>query len=132
MTTQRPEIILEASHDGAEWWECEFRHKAGDVKRRPRFIAPLQPRLDWQMWFAALGVPQRNQWFQVLLLRLLQGSPHVVRLLAMNPFHKPPRYLRAVLYDYRFTTRAERRATRAWWLRERRGLYCPPVTLPDD
>ncbi|HEX7252406.1 MAG TPA: lipase maturation factor family protein [Thermoanaerobaculia bacterium] len=126
MTTSRPEIILEGSDDGAEWKAYEFRWKPGDVTRRPRFVAPHQPRLDWQMWFAALGRYSENPWFLALCGRLLQGKPDVTGLLAVNPFpNGPPRYLRAVVYEYRFTDSAERRATGAWWKRGPKGLYLP-------
>jgi predicted DCC family thiol-disulfide oxidoreductase YuxK len=129
MTTSRPEIILEGSEDGAVWRAYEFRWKPGDVARRPRFVAPHQPRLDWQMWFAALGSYAENPWFLELCARLLDGKPEVTRLLAVDPFAgKPPRYLRAVVYEYRFTDPAERRATGAWWKREVKGLYLPVLS----
>ena len=129
MTTTRPEILIEGSDDGAAWSRYEFRWKPGDVTRRPRFVAPHQPRLDWQMWFAALGTYEENPWFISFLARLLQGSPDVERLLLRNPFpHHPPRYIRAVLSDYRFTDAAERRATGAWWKAEAKGLYCPVLS----
>lgn len=130
MTTKRNEIIVEGSNDGVTWRPYEFKYKAGDVNRRPAFVAPLQPRLDWQMWFAALGNYQQNQWFLNFCERLLQDSPGVLALLEKNPFPKhPPRYIRAGFYDYRFTGVAERRATGAWWKREFVGEYLPPVSL---
>jgi len=98
--------------------------------RRPAFIEPHQPRLDWQMWFAALGRFETTPWFQAFLARLLQGSPDVAALLATNPFpNGPPRYLRAQLYDYRFTSPEERRLSGAWWHRELLGSYGPVVSL---
>jgi hypothetical protein len=130
MTTERNEIILEGSNDGANWLPYEFKYKPGDLNRRPAFIAPFQPRLDWQMWFAAFGRHQDNPWFEVFCVRLLQGSPEVQALLARNPFPgQPPRYLRAQFYQYRFTTPAERRATGAWWHRDYLGQYLPPASL---
>ena len=132
MTTERREIIVAGSNDGVNWRPYEFKYKPGDVNRRPAFVAPHQPRLDWQMWFAALGDYRQNPWFVNFCLRLLQGSPEVLALLENNPFPQhPPRYLRARLYDYRFTSFAERRATGAWWKRERMGDYLPPVSLSD-
>ena len=132
MTTERREIIVEGSDDGVNWRSYEFKYKPGDVDRRPAFVAPHQPRLDWQMWFAALGDYQENPWFVNFCLRLLQGSPEVTALLAKNPFpDHPPRYLRAGLYDYQFTDFAERRGAGAWWKREYIGLYLPPVSLSD-
>lgn len=130
MTTKRPEIILEGSRDGVTWEAYEFRYKAGDPLRRPGFVQPHQPRLDWQMWFAALGSYRSDPWIVNLCVRLLEGSPEVLKLLGKNPFPgNPPRYLRAVTYDYRFTDPETRRRTGAWWQREYQGLYLPPVSL---
>ena len=84
MTVQRPEILVEGSDDGEHWKEYPFRYKVGDLSRPPRQVAPHQPRLDWQMWFAALGSPPG--WFVAFLARLLEGSPEVLGLLAGNPF----------------------------------------------
>ena len=129
MTTSRPEIILEGSDDGSSWKAYEFRWKPGDILRRPRFVAPHQPRLDWQMWFAALGTYGEHPWFLPFCARLLEGEPSVIALLANNPFpHTPPRYLRALLDDYRFTDSAERRKTGAWWRREVKGTYIPVLS----
>ncbi len=129
MTTSRPEILLEGSQDGSTWRAYEFRWKPGDVTRRPCFVAPHQPRLDWQMWFAALGNYEENPWFINLLARLLQGSPEVLRLLEKNPFpDHPPRFIRAVVYDYHFTDPAARRENRSWWRREAKRLYCPVLS----
>ncbi len=126
MTTERPEILIEGSNDGADWRPYAFRWKPGDVGARPRFVAPHQPRLDWQMWFAALGTIEENPWLVQFLGRLLEGSPEVVGLLAANPFpDRPPRYVRATAYDYRFTDAAERRRSGAWWRRKVIGPYSP-------
>jgi len=131
MTPNRPEIIVEGSDDGSSWQPYEFRWKPGDVSRAPEFVAPHQPRLDWQMWFAALSDYRRQPWFQNLLVRLLQGSPEVLALMERNPFpDKPPRYVRAMLYDYRFTDIATRRATGAWWSRDLLRIYAPTASLP--
>jgi hypothetical protein len=132
MTTKRMEIVIEGSNDGANWQAYEFEYKPGDVKRAPRWAEPHQPRLDWQMWFAALGNYQQNPWLLRFMLRLLQDSPQVTRLLARNPFAKaPPTYVRALVYEYRFTSWTERRATGAWWKREYRGVYLPALDLED-
>jgi hypothetical protein len=132
MTRTRPEIVLEGSDDGVAWREYAFRWKPGDVRRRPGFAAPYHPRLDWQMWFAALSDFRREPWFLELCRRLLTGSAPVLRLLDGNPFPRgPPRYLRAVVYNYRFTGATERRASGAWWTRQPLGLYCPVLTLVD-
>jgi hypothetical protein len=130
MTTERPEIVVEGSNDGKQWLAYEFPYKPGDVNRAPRWAAPYQPRLDWQMWFAALGDYRTNPWFVSFAERLLEGSPEVAALLEKNPFpDHPPRYIRAVTYAYRFTTWEEHRETSAWWHRERRGEYLPTVGL---
>jgi len=130
MTTERLEIVVEGSDDGQQWQAYEFPYKPGDVNRAPRWAAPYQPRLDWQMWFAALGDYQTNPWFVSFAERLLEGSPEVTALLAKNPFpDHPPRYVRAVTYDYKFSTWDERRRTGAWWHREPHGEYLPTVGL---
>ncbi len=130
MTTERPEIIVEGSRDGEHWRPYEFRYKPGDVTRRPRFMMPHMPRLDWQMWFAALGDVRQNRWFLAFCERLLAGTPDVTALLADDPFpDRPPAYLRARAFLYRFTTPAERRRDGAWWTRELRGPYVPTLTL---
>jgi predicted DCC family thiol-disulfide oxidoreductase YuxK len=130
MTTERLEIIVEGSDDGETWRAYEFPYKPGDVNRAPRWAAPHQPRLDWQMWFAALSDYRSNPWFVAFVEGLLNGSPEVLGLLEKNPFpDHPPRYVRAVTYDYRFSSWAEHRQTGAWWHREPHGQYLPPVGL---
>ena len=130
MTTERNEIILEGSNDGEMWVPYEFPFKPGDPARAPRWAAPYQPRLDWQMWFAALGAYQSNPWFVNFAVRLLQGSQEVASLLAYNPFpSQPPAYIRATLYEYKFSDEKTRASTGAWWTRERKGLYLPAVSL---
>jgi hypothetical protein len=132
MTTVRHEIILEGSNDGSTWLPYEFKYKPGDVRLAPRWVAPHQPRLDWQMWFAALGSYRNNPWLVNFVFRMLEGSPEVGALLGRNPFpNAPPRYIRALLYDYTFTDWQTRRATGAWWNREQVGVYLPAVSLQD-
>ncbi len=111
-TTTRPEIIIEGSDDGQIWREYVFRYKPGPVTRGPTWNIPHQPRLDWQMWF--------------------EGSPAVLALLAGNPFpDRPPKYVRALLYDYRFADPDTYVRTGQWWVRRREGLYFPRVSLAD-
>ena len=130
MTTSHPVIAVEGSDDGRTWQEYGFRFQPGDVNQAPRWVAPFQPRLDWQLWFAALGSPDQSPWFRAFLARLLQGSPDVLGLLRTNPFpHAPPRFVRATLWDYRFTDARARGATGAWWQRRPLGLYFPPASL---
>jgi predicted DCC family thiol-disulfide oxidoreductase YuxK len=132
MTTERREIVVEGSDDGVTFVPYEFPYKPGDVTGRLRFVAPHQPRLDWQMWFAALGSVRGQRWFVSFCARLLQGSPKVTALLGKNPFPiHPPRFLRAELYEYDFTEPAERRSSGAWWKRERIGEYLPRISLPE-
>jgi hypothetical protein len=134
MTTARPEIIIEGSNDGQTWLPYEFKYKPGDPMRRPAFIEPLQPRLDWQMWFEALRImnpgTEPSRWFLNFCERLLRGQPEVLALLKANPFpDAPPRYIRAIVYDYHFTNFTQRRETGAWWRRRLVGPYCPVLSL---
>jgi len=130
MTTSRPEIVIEGSDDGQDWKTYGFRYKPGDLRRPLQWVAPYQPRLDWQMWFAALSNYQENPWFQRLMVRLLEGSPQVTALFESNPFSdKPPRFVRAVTYDYHFTDSSTRRSTGAIWSRTPAGEYFPTVSL---
>jgi predicted DCC family thiol-disulfide oxidoreductase YuxK len=132
MTTTRPEIVVEGSADGEAWTPYSFRWKPGDPSRRPGFVEPHQPRLDWQMWFAALSDARQNPWFVAFVHRLLEGDRDVTRLLAADPFAgRAPRFVRAELWDYRFTDAETRRRTGAWWTRRQIGEYLPPVTLAD-
>jgi hypothetical protein len=122
MTTSRPEIVVEGSDDGQEWHAYEFKYKPGDLRRAPRWIAPHQPRLDWQMWFAALGGDDTEPWFRRFLDRLHEGSPDVARLLERDPFAgRRPRLVRARLMRYRFSA-----AGRDWWTAEPIGEFTPP------
>jgi hypothetical protein len=121
MTTERPEIVVEVSADGTAWKEYEFKWKAGNVKRRPMFVEPHMPRLDWQMWFAALDPQGAQRWLAPLMARLLDGDDTVMRLLGPNPLGARPKCVKLVLYQYHFTTWGERTVTGAWWKRERVG-----------
>ena len=130
VTTVRPEIVIQGSNDAVNWMPYEFKYKPGDPGRAPPVVEPHQPRLDWQMWFAALGSYHDNRWLLTLVTRLLQGEPDVEGLFARNPFpDKPPRYVRALLYDYRYTTFRERALTGDWWERELLGEYLPVISL---
>jgi hypothetical protein len=130
MTTTRPEIIVEGSDDGTNWMEYGFPYKVGDLHRRPPWVAPHQPRLDWQMWFAALGRFDDERWFQNFCVRLLEADPSVLRLLERDPFQgRRPKYLRATLYRYKFSDWETRRRDGVWWTRERLGAYSPVLSL---
>ncbi|MBI3491854.1 MAG: lipase maturation factor family protein, partial [Acidobacteria bacterium] len=153
MTTRRDEIIVEGSDDGVSWQAYEFKYKPGEIDRRPPWVAPHQPRLDWQMWFAALDFYGDAPWFRNFCLRLLDGSPDVLRLLARDPFAgRPPAYVRGVRYRYHFTHASSTRgqvsvATAAargqvsvptaaetcpqcWWTRDRIGEFSPVLARP--
>ena len=126
MTRERPEINIEGTLDGKTWKPYVFRYKPGPLGRAPVWNEPHQPRLDWQMWFAALGDYRRNLWLGNLMTRLLQGEPSVLELMGDNPFEdEPPKQVRAVIYQYEFSSRAERKAGGPWWKRKDRTLYAP-------
>lgn len=133
MTTERPELIVEGSEDGRQWLAYEFRWKPGDPSRRPAFLGLHMPRLDWQMWFAALSPSAQQHWLVPLLVRLLEGEPEVLRLLAKNPFpERPPRALRVRIYEYRFARREQRLRTGWWWERELVGDLFPWIGLGEN
>ncbi len=131
MTTQRPEIQIEGSLDGEHWLPLRFRYKPGPVERAPRWVAPFQPRLDWQMWFAALAPARQSPWIIPFLLRILEGSKPVLQLLDPGgPFGlNAPKYVRGMVYEYKFTSWAEKRQTGNYWKRELKGMYFPAANL---
>jgi hypothetical protein len=135
VTKERYEIVIEGTNDetvtpSTQWKEYEFRAKPGDVTRRPPLVAPYHLRLDWLMWFAAMGNASDYPWFSTLVVKLLQGDQAVLGLLSRNPFpDRPPRWIRAQLYLYHFTSADERRLTGAWWTRMPAGRYFPEVRL---
>lgn len=129
MTTERTELIIEGSNDGIEWQSYSFRYKPGDVYRGLPIVAPYQPRLDWQMWFAALGSPENNLWATTLVYRLLVGEPSVLQLMDRPPFAKPPRSIRISAYSYTFTRLDQRRESGAVWQRKVLGIWFGPVSL---
>ena len=135
VTKERFEVVIEGAEaadpaSDADWVEYEFRGKPGDPSRLPPQVAPYHLRLDWLMWFLALGSPDRR-WFEAFVARLLQGDERTLRLLRSNPFpDAPPHWVRARFYRYRFTTPAERRRTGNWWTRTLVGELLPPVSLP--
>ncbi|XP_077025411.1 lipase maturation factor 2 [Tamandua tetradactyla] len=129
----RPEVVLEGSYDGSHWTEIEFMYKPGNVSRPPPLVVPHQPRLDWQMWFAALGPHTHSPWFTSLVLRLLQGKEPVIRLLQNDPvrypfYEQPPTYIRAQRYKYWFSQPGE---PGRWWRRQWVEEFFPPVSLGD-
>src|SRR2546430_16178903 len=124
--------LFRSSVDSVHWREYELRWKPGGVTRRPGFVAPHQPRLDWQMWFAALDPEGGGPWLAGLVRGLLEGRPAVLSLLGANPFPDgAPRYVRLAYYRYRFATRAARAQTGAWWSRELSGYLTRQLSLAD-
>lgn len=129
MTTVRDEIVLEGSSDGLTWKEYQFRYKPGSLDVPPCIVAPFQPRLDWQMWFAALGDISYSPWFAHFIIRVFEGSPAVLHLLKSNPFpDRPPEYLRARLYTYTFAGFDDLIHTGNWWRREYKGVFLPVIS----
>lgn len=135
ITKTRYEIIIEGTDeesttDQTKWREYEFKGKPGNTTRLPAQIAPYHLRLDWLMWFAAMHPFAQDPWFFHLMGKLLQGDSQTLKLLKENAFpDSPPRYVRALLYRYRFTTPAEHKKTHQWWQRELVGSYFPVVSL---
>ncbi|CAH3106819.1 unnamed protein product [Pocillopora meandrina] len=138
----RPEVIIEGSnHPEGPWLEYHFHYKPGNVSESPPLVAPHQPRLDWQIWFAALGSYEYNPWFVHLVYRLLQGQQDVLDLLAKNPFpRKPPTYIRARHYKYHYTELPKNissvsdilhnnRLVKHWWWRDSPREYLPILTV---
>ncbi len=131
---ERDEIIFEGTSDAfitgeTKWMEYEFKAKPGDPNRRPAFIAPYQPRLDWQIWFAAMASPADYPWTFHFVWKLLHNDPGALSLIANNPFpNAPPHYIRARLYHYQFAPLGEK----AWWNREPIGEWLPALSADDE
>jgi hypothetical protein len=137
ITRERFEIAIEGTADeaveSATWREYQFKGKPGDPSRKPLQIAPYHLRIDWLMWFAAMGTARDYEWFSPLILKLLEGDAPTIGLLAGNPFpDRPPRWIRARMYKYTFTTAAERQQSGRWWNREVVGDYFPAVRVNRD
>ena len=135
VTRIRYEVIVEGTDNpdpgpSAKWREYEFKGKPGDPGRSPPQIAPYHLRLDWLMWFAAMSSYYDYPWFVHFVAKLLEGDAATLSLLRTNPFpDEPPRFIRAELYEYRFTTPEEKKKTGRWWNRTLAGAYFPPVSL---
>lgn len=133
MTTKRYEIVIEGSMDDVEWKEYSFKYKPSELSRRPKWISPYQPRIDWQAWFLPFSDFESEPWFKSFLIHLLKGTPSVLKLIRTNPFpDTPPKYIRVLLYDYTFSTFKERSATGNWWHRKFVGAYTPVLTRNYD
>lgn len=133
VTKSRREIILEGTSDekpdeSAQWLEYEFKCKPGDVRRAPCVVSPYHYRLDWQMWFAAMGDVRQSPWVIRLVEKLLEGDEKILGLMGKNPFpEKPPKFIRAQLYEYRMTRFKDHSPD--WWRREKIGTFLPPLSL---
>ena len=133
ITRTRDEIVVEGTDEAVlsestQWREYEFRGKPTDTGRLPPQVAPYHLRLDWLMWFAAMGSYTEHPWFVHFMGNLLRNDAPTLGLIRTNPFpDHPPRYVRARLYEYHFTTPDERRRTGQWWTRRVVGPYFPAV-----
>uniref|UniRef100_A0A0N4XBD5 Lipase maturation factor 2 n=1 Tax=Haemonchus placei TaxID=6290 RepID=A0A0N4XBD5_HAEPC len=127
----RPEVIVEGAVDpNGPWKEFSFYSKPGNVSQAPIFVLPHQPRLDWQLWFAALGSYRYNPFFLSLTYHLMEDTPEVLRLMSRpQPFKETPRYIRAQLYHYHYTTPGEKID---WWTRELQYEYMPTFPKRDE
>jgi lipase maturation factor 1 len=133
MTRGRYEIEFQGSQDGQTWTPYLFRYKPQMVDEAPRVYAPYQPRFDWNLWFASLGDWRQSEIVPLTEERLLDNSKDVLGLFKGNPFETaPPRYVRAVLWQYWFTSMEEKRRTGIWWRRQLLGMYAPEVTRTAD
>jgi hypothetical protein len=133
MTRGRYEIEFQGSMDGENWVAYPFRYKPQDPAQPPRIYAPYHPRFDWNLWFASLGGWREYPFVPNTEFLLLTNDKDVLTLFARNPFaREPPRQVRAVLWQYWFTTMAEKRATGMWWRRQMLGLYAPTLEREPD
>ncbi|HUB00889.1 MAG TPA: lipase maturation factor family protein [Terracidiphilus sp.] len=133
MTRGRYEIEFQGSNDGTSWVPYPFQYKPQALNQPPGLYAPYQPRFDWNLWFASLGDWQQNDLVPLTEERLLVNDPDVLALFRGDPFPRmPPRYVRAVLWQYWFTTMTQKRQTGDWWRRQLLGLYAPELTITAD
>lgn len=137
VTRKRYEIIIEGTAEreinaSTEWMAYEFKGKPGAPSQHPPQIAPYHLRLDWQIWFAAMSSVKSNPWLVRFILRLLQNDKPTLKLLKNNPFeNNPPKYIRAQLYLYRYTSPREKKETGKWWTRQYVQPYMSPQSLKD-
>ena len=135
VSRKRFEVVVEGTTDSvitpaSTWKEYEFKAKPGNVARRPPLVAPYHLRLDWLMWFAAISPDYADPWFVPFVVRLLQNDAPTIGLIARNPFpDRPPVWIRARRYEYRFTSVEERRASGNWWWRTLSGEFMQPISL---
>jgi hypothetical protein len=133
MTRGRYEIEFQGSNDGERWTPYLFRYKPQALDQAPGIYAPYQPRFEWNLWFASLGGWRENDLVPFTEERLLENESDVLKLFRGNPFGQmPPRYLRAVLWQYWFTSMEERKRTGNWWKRNLMGVYAPEIMRQPD
>jgi lipase maturation factor 1 len=133
MTRGRYEIEFQGSMDGEKWVPYPFRYKPQALNEFPRIYAPYQPRFDWNLWFASLGLWRQYPIVPNTEVRLLENDKDVLGLFAGNPFAQaPPRQIRVLLWQYRFTSMEEKRQTGNWWRRQLLGLYAPTLERESD
>lgn len=138
VTKHRTEIVFEGTDDwllskDTKWKEYEFKAKPGDVHRQPPIVAPYHLRLDWLLWFAAMSDWRQYPWLLNFANKLLQNDPEMLKQIAKNPFpDHPPHFVRAVMYNYRFTTPEEKKKTGDLWVRTPARLYLPPLSLDNE
>ncbi len=128
---ERYELIIEGTDEEivtpqTKWKEYEFKAKPGNIYRQLPIIAPYQPRIDWQIWFAAMQRPEHNPWLIHLIWKLLENDEEALSLLANNPFpYKPPNYIKVQFYRYQFSEQGE---SDAIWNRTYVGEWLPPLS----
>jgi len=133
MTHERYEIEFQGSADGVTWTAYPFRYKPQDVMKAPGIYAPYQPRFEWNLWFASLGGWRQNSWVVRTEERMLRNDGDVLALFAANPFPSaPPRKIRVVMWQYWFTTMADKHSSGNWWRRELMGPYAPSLETTED
>lgn len=126
MTTTRNEIVIKGSADGKNWKQYEFKYKPSNTKIAPQWVQPHMPRLDWQLWFAALGTINQNQWLIKLMDKLANNDTDMNKIIFNNPFvQTKPNYIKADLYRYEFSTYKHWQKTGEWWIKQYRGSYSP-------
>jgi hypothetical protein len=133
MTRGRYEIEFQGSTDGQNWVAYPFRYKPQELNQPPRIYAPYQPRFDWNLWFASLGSWREYPIVPNTEVQLLENDKDVLELFAKNPFDgNPPHQIRVLIWQYWFTTMAEKRETGNWWRRQLVGLYAPTLEREPD
>jgi hypothetical protein len=131
---ERYQLVFEGTTDetitpATGWREYQWKCQPVDPARRPCWMSPYHRRLDWLLWFAAMGRPRDYPWAVHLVWKLLEGDRAVLGLVGADPFGgTPPRHIQVVEYRYRFAPRS----AGVWWTRERLGTWLPPVSRDNE